>query len=142
MKRIALLFIVAVLGCSACSSLKNSQSPEPVTVDVLKELNVGNFTIQEYISGIEGGKNTLEFLLNIDSKQTGLMPDSIRYSGYNCKLYSKNTTTHLYKATSVKKGNSLLTKELKRLFVTFKDSDLVYEQVSVKANILDPIHMP
>lgn len=143
MKNIALLIAVTVLSMACSNSNKTTESKEvEVTQEMVDGIKITNLTMQEYVSGVEGGKNTIEFLLNADMGGQNMELDSLFFIDYACKLYVKDAETGLYKASSTKSENDMRTMEIKPIRFSMKGSSLSVSVMETEMKVLDPVHMP
>ena len=133
-----------VLGAIGCSNMKSGgeNKVNDLTEELLSKTVVSNATVQEWISGIEGGKNTMEFSLNIETGAEFIKPDSLFYLDYKCKLVLEDSTNSLYTIKTRKIDDIKRTKEVKSIVISFKNTELTYSFSEIDLKRLEPVYMP
>lgn len=145
MKKLILGAFLIGLSIVSCTNSKDGagDSSTEITQEMVSEVVISNFTVQEQVSGVQGAKNRMQFLLNVDAKETNIVLDSLYYRDYACKLQVKNKAEGLYVASAAKKESSeAVTKEMKFIRFTImgsKEKILIGENELKK---LQPLYMP
>ncbi len=130
-----------VIFIASCSSTKGSiKNAANLSEKQWAQMRVENVTIQEWVSGIQGGTNSLEFSMLIQSGSLNLIPDSAFISGYQFPIFTKNKRNYLGKTN--KSNTPLPNRSYGELKITFKESDFVFVVSKDSIKVLDPIYMP
>ena len=144
MNKIVIAFAVVSLTLISCSNSKKGSNKleHNITQEMVDKVVISNLTMQEHVSGVEGGKNTMEFLLNADNHGTDIVLDSLYFLDYACKLFPKDKATGRYRASAKKSDNNVRTQEIKSVIITVVGSDKKISILETEMKVLDPLHMP
>lgn len=104
------------MSCSGTGELKNKGE---TASEIAHNFEASNLTIQTLVSGVEGGDNRIMFVVNIDTKNTGVEPDSLFVLGYKLRLFCTDESTNMYKANSVK-NESVVVEDKTDVVISFK----------------------
>lgn len=107
-------------------------------------VKVENVTVQEMVSGIEGGKSVYEFLMTIETGSDKVQPDSLIHHLYKAKLYVKDSARNIYKARYTESAEKIDLKNISNsVFVSFKGKENNTFTIEVDSvRVLDQIFMP
>jgi len=135
MKKIGFLMIVwlMVLGCTSQNGIVGDQA----------KVKVKEVTVQEMVSGIEGGKSVFEFIMKIEINSDKIQPDSLTHHLHKAKIHVKDAARNIYKAQYTESAEKMDLKNVSNnVIISFKGTDkpLVIEVDSVR--VLDQIYMP
>lgn len=143
MKGNLLVVILAVLVIVGCNGMRSStETSKELTEEMVSRVIVKNITVQERVSGIQGGRNSIEFKLNIETGKKYIVPDSLFYKQYKCKLNLVDSVNALYKAVSRKEKNISNAAARNDLSISFKGSNLKRVVSNENVSILAPLYMP
>jgi hypothetical protein len=135
MKRIGgfLFVLFLVISCTSQNGIMNEQSKVKVT----------DVTVQEMVSGIEGGKNVYEFLMTIETGSDKVQPDSLIHRLYKAKIYLKDSARNIYKAQYTESAERVDLKNVsKSVFVSFKGKENTFTIEVDSVRVLDKMYMP
>lgn len=139
---LSMLSILSILSMSGCTLLEGGIGQDKMSKYTRLDIKIGECSAQEYISGKEGEKGSLVFLIHIESAQDSLMPDSLIYSGYHGKLYVKDEVSGLYRA-NVPLMNGASVVPIDKIILTFAGVDYRWTSPEgVHVIILPPVHLP
>ena len=142
MRKISLFLVALIVSLAACNtSQKGTDAKEVITEDTWRKMKTENVTVQEWISGVEGGTNTIEFKLDIHTGSALVQPDSLHFQGYHCAIFLRNEAEQTYSGKTKKiRGSSFSpNSELK---ISFKGHKEQISVLSDQIEILSPVHMP
>ena len=136
MKFIKLTLVLLLFILTACTSTKKNNSTDFKLSDIL----VTNATVQEMVSGVEGGHNTLKFAMNIEFPSDDLVADSLFFGNLKMKLILKNKADKKYVASVVNRLNLTISDSKMSVNIKYKGINPVV--VSVEYKVLESIYMP
>ena len=140
MKRGIIVWIIGLLAIVGCTNSKAGKS----TFNPKAGIKITNVTVQEMVSGVQGGDNSFRFLLTIDTGSELVIADSLFYGNVKTKVFVKDAEKSLYIANAVKsKSNSQFKAASETtVVVTFKYKE---ERIVIKADsfkVLEKMYMP
>ncbi len=142
MRMLGLMVAALILAFGSCTnSNKGTQSKNVIAEELVNKMKVENVTVQEWISGVQGGTNSIEFKLDIYTVGDDFQPDSIHFQDYQCAIFLRNETTGTYSGKMNKIKGSKLSNE-STLQITFKENDERFAISNEQITILKPVHMP
>ena len=140
MKNTILLALFSLFIFGSCTNSKNSATTENGD----SAIKITNVTMQEMVAGVQGGKSTFRFFMNIETGSKTIIPDSLTFGTMKAKLFVKNESENLYTANAVEKSgpNELKISNEKMVVVSFNTGGkmLVVRADSVK--VLDKMYLP
>ncbi len=140
MKNTSFIVFLSLFIAGSCTSSKTGATSE----STYSAIKITNVTMQEMVAGIEGGKSTFRFFMNIETGSKTIVPDSLIYGTMKAKLFLKNESEKLYMAKAVNTSlpGQLKASNEKLVVISFNANGekLVLRADSVK--VLEKMHLP
>jgi hypothetical protein len=140
MKNTIFIALFSLLIVGSCTNAKNGTTTENVD----SAIKITNVTMQEMVAGVQGGKSTFRFFMNIETGSKTIVPDSLTFGTMKAKLFLKNESENLYSAKAVDKSGpqELKVSNEKMVVVSFNadGKKIVVRADSVK--VLDKMYLP
>lgn len=133
------IFALITLGLLGCNPVKKGGAVKKDFSVQLEEIVIESVTVQERLTGVEGGKNSIEFMLYLDITSVEITADSLKGNGFKCAVFKKGMDSNVYTGR-VNKDEQMDFKS--DMILELKNSSLTIPIPKEKIKILPSIALP